>query len=296
MKKWLIKISLCFLVIFSFLILSQKAQAIVYFSENWDSGTPPSAWPCKNLPNGCTSQSFNGWAPKDYGCNETDGKDSGLSTTIYHSPPRSYYQKRAANQYSTCDIWKSLPQPYPTKIHMRFYVYFTNNWQNFDNPPGPTAEFVHLLFTNSTRSGVGFRFNLLDISSTEYLYECYSGTKPQMYLNIEDNSTGGKRGTAPYDCWNFYDHLNEWICVEIMADAENDKYGLWINGDMKVNNVTTTITQTNFAKIIISGFSSYLKNWTGDFYIDDIIVSDSYIGCGPLPQAPQPPANLRIVP
>ena len=81
-----------------------------------------------------------------------------------------------------------------------------------------------------------------------------------------------------------------------MADAENDKYGLWINGDMKVNNVTTTITQTNFAKIIISGFSSYLKNWTGDFYIDDIIVSDSYIGCGPLPQAPQPPANLRIVP
>ena len=134
---------------------SPNSCADVYILENWDSGTPPSCWPCKEAPS-CCSESWNGWETRDYSC-DRGGSESGLSTKIYHSPPCSYYQNRPANDYFTCDIWKWLPEPYPTKIYLRFYVFFTCNWISFDNPAYSTSEFIHLIFTNTARSGAGDR-------------------------------------------------------------------------------------------------------------------------------------------
>jgi hypothetical protein len=271
------------LFILTLMLSSQEAYAQIFLSEDWDTGTPPTDWPCKNLPNAITTATFNGWMGRDFLVDNSPyngGKLSGLSTAIYHSAPRSYYQHRPANDYWTCDISKSLPQPYPTKIHLRFYVYFTNNWLGFDNPPASSYEMTHFIFTNTALAGVDFRFNLVDHVSDTYPYECnneqaFSG----MYFTIEDGNTGGKSGTAPYDCYNLRNNLNRWQCVEFMADAANDRYSQWIDGDLKVNNASTSISQTDFKRIQISGFSSFLRNFTGDFYIDDIVVADSYIGC-----------------
>ncbi len=269
---------LCVFGIFVLLNYPQKAHAIIFLSETWDTGTPPSNWPCKNLPNSCTTNTFNGWVPKNYDCDQAGGSLSGLSTTIYHSSPRSYYQHRPANDYRTCDILKPLSQS-TDKIYMRFYVYFTNNWVNFNS--NAADEFVHFIFTNTAVSGSGWRMNIIDYVSAEWPYECSRDTDavPNMYFAIQDGSTQGRRGTAPYDCFDLNRHLNEWLCVEFMADATNDRYSLWINGDQKVNNVSTPISQANFTAVILSGWNSILRDYTGDFYIDDIVVADSYIGC-----------------
>ena len=249
------------LFILTLMLSSQEAYAQIFLSEDWDTGTPPTDWPCKNLPNAITTATFNGWMGRDFLVDNSPyngGKLSGLSTAIYHSAPRSYYQHRPANDYWTCDISKSLPQPYPTKIHLRFYVYFTNNWLGFDNPPASSYEMTHFIFTNTALAGVDFRFNLVDHVSDTYPYECnneqaFSG----MYFTIEDGNTGGKSGTAPYDCYNLRNNLNRWQCVEFMADAANDRYSQWIDGDLKVNNASTSISQTDFKRIQISGFSSF---------------------------------------
>ena len=37
------------------------ANAVDFVTEDWESGTPPAGWPCKNAPSSCTRSSFNGW-------------------------------------------------------------------------------------------------------------------------------------------------------------------------------------------------------------------------------------------
>lgn len=282
-------------------LFPQNAHAVVFLSEDWDTGTPPADWPCKNLPDSTTAATFNGWMGRDFLVDNSPydgGKLSGLSTSIYHSPPRSYYQHRPAGDYWTCDITKELPQPYPTKIHLRFYVFFTNNWLGADNPPASSYENVHFIFTNSARSATGFRFDIVDHVSDAYPYECNNEQAfPGIYFLIGDYGEHGKRGTAPYDCYNLRENLNRWQCVEFMVDAVNDTYSHWVDGDLKVDNAITPVTQADFTRIIVSGFSSFLRDFTGDFYIDDIVVADSYIGCGSSggdTLAPAAPSNLTV--
>lgn len=291
----------------------QTAQAAVFLSENWDTGTPPADWPCKNFPDAVATAPFNEWEGQGFIPDNSPfagGKLSGLSTAIYHSAPRSYYQHRPANDYWTCTITKELPQPNPTKIHLRFFIYFTDNWLGFDNPPASTYEATHFIFTNSALSGTGFRFNIEDKVSTAYPYECnndqaFSG----MYFAIENGSNGGRRGTQPYDCYNLRENLNRWQCVEFMVDTangdgtvdgpygtKNGRYSQWIDGDLKVDYVSTPVSQSDFQRIMVSGFSSFLRDFTGDFYIDDIAVADSYIGCSASfdTLAPAAPTNLSV--
>ena len=127
--------------------------------EDWDSGTPHPDWPCNATgPGGhCTSDlnAFNSWTAAQYSdiCTvNTNVHASGISTTRAHSGTRSYYQRRAAGYNWVCDIIHTLPTN-PTKIHIRFYVYFEYGWANFNGPPpNDPEEWVHFVFTNSAYS------------------------------------------------------------------------------------------------------------------------------------------------
>ena len=77
----------------------------------------------------------------------------------------------------------------------------------------------------------------------------------------------------------------------------NDEVSMWINGVQGVDEASMTISQSAFYSIILSGFSSYLRDKTWDYYIDDIVVSDSYIGPTEGSEEEDPPSapnNVRI--
>ena len=82
------------------MLSSQEAYAQIFLSEDFRTLTHTSdRWPCKNLPNAITTATFNGWMGEGFLVDNSPyngGKLSGLSTAIYHSAPRSYYQHRPA--------------------------------------------------------------------------------------------------------------------------------------------------------------------------------------------------------
>jgi hypothetical protein len=277
------------LVVFVFMIHSSpNSHADVFISENWDSGTPPPGFPCWESECG-SNHTWHGWSETDSNHHE-EGNDCELSTSIYHSAPRSLHQVRSANQYRVINQLHDITES-PTKIYLRFYIYFTGNWESFNE--GGESEFVHLIFTNTALSGTGFRLNLRHHVSNSYEYECSSG----MFLAFQDGSNEGGSGTAYEPCFNIKDHLQEWICFEIMMDATNDEVSMWINGVQGVDEASMTISQSAFYSIILSGFSSYLRDKTWDYYIDDIVVSDSYIGPTEGSEEEDPPSapnNVRI--
>lgn len=261
-----------------------SVQATEYLSENWDIGTPPADFPCWESECG-DNHTWRGWEETGSTHHE-EGNECELSTSIYHSPPRSLHQVRSANQYRVMNQQHSIPGN-PTKIHMRFYVYFTNNWLNF----AQDSEFVHLIFFNTAAAGVGFRINLRHHVSNGWPYECNGG----MFLAFQDGPTEGEHGTAPDPCFDIKDHLEEWICFEIMADASADKVSLWINGTQYIDEANMPISRPTFDRVIISGYSSYLRDCTWDYYMDDIVIADSYIGPMEENEQPAPPQNLRVI-
>ena len=290
---------------------ARPAQAATtFFSENWDTGAPPASWP-----NCGSGTSFDGWYPRDY----TDGCGSGvgLDSSIYHSAPRSFHNRRpAGTSWDLTSLWHNLPAN-TGKVYLRMYLYFpTAGWSNFD-PAGTWStagnEVMHFIFTNSAASNTGFRINLYDNASDTWspAPECYGGkngstshTGPGMYLALEvdggggHNSFGTTKGAYPAGCWNLHDHLGEWHSHEWMIDAVNNLVSYWIDGNPMYTNVPVPVgyvggvRHPSIDKIMLSLFDSYADNWTADVYMDDIVASDSYIGpmTGSVtPAKPSPP-------
>ena len=242
-------------------------------SEGWE-GTPSANWPCQDFPNEpCPDRPYNGWEPDSYTCDESVVTGSQQSSAQSHSGSYSFYQKREANEYKVCDIWHDITGS-PAKIYIRFYMYLTGNWTNFN--AAEVSEFIHLIFTNSAVSGTGFRINLRHHSDDDYEYTCYTGSN-NIYVSIQDGSDSGP-AAAWSNCYDIYDHLGEWVYVEVMADASNNLVSMWVGDQAIFEDFSMTISQANFTKIAISGFSSNLRSWQGDFYIDDFVVSTSRVG------------------
>ena len=302
-KNKLVTFSLILWIIGIFVLLNypQKADAINFLSETWDTGTPPAGWPCKDAPNydlcnAVQNTPFNGWYTNGY-CDYAELSSVGLSTTRAHSGTRSFYQLRATGQYAGCDIIHDISSPYPTKIHIRFYLFLDSNYINY-NTPTSREPMGHFLFTNIALSGAGFRINLL--SKVPYIQDhvCASGkgnippNQPYMFFNCGNDTEHCTVG-APSPCYNLLEHLNEWQCVEFMLDATNKKYNVWINGTKYVDNITVPMTQNNFTMVQFSPWVSDDISFNTSYYLDDIVVADSYIGCnGGDTQAPSVPANL----
>jgi len=276
---------------------AHQVHAATLISENWDTGTPPDNWPnCTG-----TSTTFNGWYPRGWsdGC----GAGAGLVTNIYHSAPRSFHNLRpAGSSWDKTSIVHDLPT-HPGKIYVRFYLYLpSSGWSNFDDGPGSAGdEVVHFLFTNSASSNTAFRINLYDNASDTWspAPECYGqGGVKYMTFALERNGGGGRgtEGAYPAGCYNMMSHFNEWHSYEWMIDATNNKVSYWIDGNPMYTNISAPVNDggyTTINKLILSLFDSYAKNWQADCYIDDFVVSDTYIGpmpgTGTTPSPPSPP-------
>jgi len=205
----------------------------------------------------------------------------------------------------TCDIQHRISSPYPTNVYIRFYLYLPSSMTDY-NTPTTDETMTHFMFTNSAFSNTGFRMNWLTKVPYTSPWQCASGVggvpsgQPYMWFNCENNADECRVG-APYDCYNLISpsNLNRWQCIEFNFNATTKKMSIWVDGDRKVNNVTVPMSQSNFTFLQFSGFESQIpSHYTLDYYIDDIVVSDTYIGPGGSGDSspPQPPTNLRVTP
>ena len=278
-------IFLCLLSIFVLLNYPQKAHAIIFFSETWDSGTPAACWPCKSYP--CTT-SFNGWLSADYNSGWGTMPNCGRSSTRAHSGTYSYYQYRASGAPQTCDIAHQFTTPYPTAIHLRFYLYLTTNWNSYGD-----LEVVHWIFTNIVAVGRSFRMNFMGDGQ----YNCGDGG-----IHMIPEGEGNRVWWFNDSNWdvcgvNYKELIGAWHSIEYRMQISGSNIILteWIDGVLRRGPTTGPgqDSANNFNKITISGWENTSIAHVGDFYIDDIVVSDSYIGSGSGDtQAPTVPDGL----
>ena len=276
-----------------------NAFAKIYLSEDWETGTSPSIWPYKQAPEVCDAawqgNIFNSWKPElaEYCVGNASWTLAGLSTT-HARGTRSLFINREAGQPTSPDINKPIPAPYPNKIYMRFYLWMDGNYIDFNTP---TSRFPihHFLFTNSAQSQTGFRINIM--SSVPYdRGQCnYTnvGGRPYAFFLPQDDDWDWRNGTYT-TCYNLLDHLNEWQEVQFLMDATTDTFTIWMNGN-QVYTATERITQTDFTLI---QFSNYMSDEDGSpfstsYYVDDIVISDSYISSGGQTTL-SPPSKLII--
>ena len=285
MKKELVLIIMVCSLFIMFGVI-QSATATNFVNENWDSGTPPAGWACKNAPGTCPVLSFNGWSNNpdhDY-CSSFPGwVNTGLSKTQAHSGSYSFYTHRDAGTDASCDIRYDLSQPYPTKIYIRFYLWLDSDFINFNTPTTREPSY-HFLFTNSAQSLTGLRINLLSKVPWVQNHSCGAGenypNQPYAFWSVQDYDREWPVGTYS-SCYNLLAHLNQWQCTEFMMDATNKTVTVWMNG-AQVYTATDRITQTNFNMIQLSNYMSQ-EGGTGfstSYYVDDVVVSNTPIGCG----------------
>lgn len=306
-KNWKLLCVLSIIIVSSIFVLpiNRNAFGSVFVSEDWDTGTPPTNWPCKLAPSGTCSSNllFNGWwSPLGSDCTLPYYTRTGVTTERAQSGTKSFYNYRAAGYPYSCDIVKDLPTPYPTKIHIRFYLFLESNFINFNTPVSREPSY-HLFFTNTAQSMTGLRVNLLAKVPWTTSWQCGAGrggvssSQPYAFFSVQDYDREWPVGTYPEGCYNLLQHLNKWLCVEFLMDTNTDTVKIWIDGTL-VYQGTDRITQNNFTKII---FSNYMSSEGGSgfdtgYYIDNIVVSDSYIG--PISTSGDgdvaAPKNLRI--
>jgi len=287
MKKWIIALT--------FFLVCSPAWATVYLSVsdgNFDTGTPPPCWPCKTT--GCNA-GFNNWY-----CSDTDRQitTAGLSSEKAHSGTYSYKQYRPSGSEAPCDIRYFLSEPYPTTIYLRFYVYFTDSW-DADCIEGTTCTdyMYHWIFFNSGQSNTGFRLNLVN---HEYEGGGHWSGCPEGHLCLLPQSDGqewyltnlvdpdwGNSGV------NFRALANQWHCIEFKIEYINNGSNIrltwWLDGVLKQGPVTGPGTDppNNFQNIIISGWLNQATAVNEYYYIDDIVIADSYIGTSIVTPSPQ---------
>lgn len=271
MKKWFVLI---------ILLYANPAWSTVYLSTTWDTETPSACWPCKTTSCAAT---YNSWNSGDW--NEPHA-DCGISAIRSNSGGYSYYQIRKAGENATCDIVFEFSEPKPTVIHLRFYLYLTANWNSTET--NNDGFFNHWIFTNSARSNTGFRLNLLGPAT-------WYGEQNQLHMLPEgdggvqwwDNNASPAWGPGP----NFKNFIGAWHCFEYRMQISGSNVILteWIDGVL-TRGPSSGPGQNGptFTSIIISGWDNGASNFDGDFYIDDIVIADHYIGTSTVTPSPQP--------
>jgi hypothetical protein len=268
------------LFILTLMLPSQEVYAQVFFSEDWDNGTPNACWPCKTIP--CSS-SFNGWTQGT----EVLFPQVGLSTTQAHSGTRSFYQYRPSGSTGSCDINHVFSTPYPSTIYLRFYLYMTSNWNTSETD---NASWMHWIFTNTRRANTSFRMNM--VTNREW------GLCPLGAVCILPEGDGGVQwwNTSWPAGINLKSIIGAWTCFEYKMQISGSNIVLteWINGAQTRGPITGPGQDAtgNFHDIAFSGWENTGANYTADHYIDDIVVADSYIGCnGGGGDTPPPPSG-----
>jgi len=220
--------------------------------EDWDSDTPPSPWPRQGGP------TWHGWEPADYG----GGENGDITTTYSHSSPRCLQQNSRDGDKDTVDIRHSIPGS-PSKIYVRFYVYFT----------GTNFNCNHLVFLNSA-STAEVCLDLRTCTDDDYGDCGYDALfVPHSYSPEVWRHTN--TGQTPF---NIGDHLYEWILVEWMVDFGNDESSMWINENLYLDRWNVDWSDSSAGSVIVSAYRCVGTSGYHSVYFDDIVISTEYIG------------------
>lgn len=165
-------------------------------------------------------------------------------------------------------------------------MYLTSNWSNQTSNVD-----VHWIFTNSALSNTGFRLNLQnnaqgyncgDNAAAIHMWpEGHGGKQWQNYPYIS-NPASCNPSTNWCGCSiDFRDYIGAWHVFEYKMQISGTDVILteWIDGTQTRGPITGPGQDTSsFNTLIVSGWNNNAGAWVGDFYIDDIVVADSYIG------------------
>jgi hypothetical protein len=246
--------------------------------EDWDAGTPPTCSPttCSGSSACCPTgtwpwrggPAWNGWVPQNYGT----GQCGELTTARAHSAPRSLLQKKRVGSTDTVDLRYAFPDS--KVIHIRFYLYLPRATATAIGGPG--QHFIFLEMMNAAECTLDFQVCGEQVGSN--YYDCDIGNLLLVHsynpeIMIANNMA--PRGSRKY----FYlrDHPDEWILVEWRVDLNNNTTSLWINEIQQINNYPIDFSFSSAGQIEISGFTLNTSN-AFEYYIDDFVVSTSYIG------------------
>jgi hypothetical protein len=223
--------------------------------EDWDDHdpAPPNAnWPCED----CAS--WHGWQPNDTNMSTINA----ISAVDSHS---GVYSLKCENEtdgseHPGCDIDKSLPT-HPNPAYIRFYM----------NVAVASGTQTHLFFLNETGTAdasMDFRG-----CATSAYNDCNNFYLVPHVYNSE-YWIAYNNGHTPFD---WLDHIGEWHLVEIKADFSADVCSIWIDGNYVLEDaaVDWNVPESYLYAIRISNWNN---NGNNRIYIDDIVVSTSYIG------------------
>lgn len=286
-------------VLIFFFLLIIKVHGQIIDSTNWDNLELPSeglSWPS------FYGQIYDNWKPCDY----TDDNYSDaceLDTTHFVSPPRSLKFKREANKHGVVDIWYTLNNP-RKKIFLSFFCYFSS--QGWSSNPGYNIPYdgnginVHFIFINRAVAPALATIDFIQYSDFRgwpptCIDESNGGVFPG-FLSSNYDSNGGQQvygSTNSNDCWNVRLNTDRWIFLEFMWDLEDNRCGMWVNGVKKIDSEFFQYSLDLIEKIGLSGWVSQASQigWDAIHYIDNIKISESYIGppgyINTPPQAPR---------
>ena len=280
---------------FAFAVCSEPNASQYLVCEDWDTDTPPNVnWPCTrgNLNSHCNPNTpgtccypWHGWSCTDSAA--SDDEKSQVTTERAHSGTKSLRETSQlvlGTERAGTDIYHSI-SGHPTSVYIRFYVYV----ENFDNI---TAG--HFIFLNSA-SGAEASIDWRDC--TDQGYRTCSG----MYM--APHSYGPEVWQANNNqpsAFNWLNHTNEWVLVEVKFDFGNHQAEMWINGIEYLHNWSVNFDWSTIEDIIISGWRSLGTSNDQSYWIDDVVVSTSYIGprndSQPLPDTtpPSPPSGVMV--
>jgi len=246
--------------------------------EDWDIGTVPEAGSCSGEyfpyddPNSGSCQCYGSydsiwhdWTTACYGEDSFDPDFSTIATDQYHSPGRSFKNLNDGTAHGAPDTKHSFTET-STAVSIRFYLRIDQQWTGAD-------VCVHGIFFNTASSAefcIDFRQHSKDYPSDP------SCTESGNYIVLHTYSPS-EHWRGP--CFNFNDHLDEWVLVEMHYNFQTNNLKWYIN-ESKLYDDTFDTNTNSVDSIVISCFQCYLVSQTRTLWLDDIVVDNTgaYIG------------------
>lgn len=240
-------------------------------AEDWDIGTPPANWPS------CGGPAWHGWTPKNYDC---QWGSSALSNSLTFTQNRSFYNQRPAGDSGSMDIkYAFTPR---NRVYVRMYLNFGSSMLNSN--VNQAEDIIHFLFFNTAIASTGFGVDLRVFSDQyrQWPPTCNSSNKSLYFtFHTSHNCNGGEDcygSSNDSNCFNILEHLEEWFSWEIMWDMRNRNAKMWINGDLIIDRQICSTNYSSISNVILSLWNSTATSYMHDVYIDNIVISDQYIG------------------
>ena len=253
--------------------------------EDWDIGSVPEAGSCTgeyfpyDNPSSGSCQCYedydstwHDWETRCYaegtgpcGSDCIDPDESTIATDQYHSSPRSFKIAHSGCCKAHPDTKHSFPST-STAVSIRFYLRIDEAWSGAD-------VCHHFIFFN-TCAGANFCIDFRQHSEKfPYNPECQDSGN---YIVLHTYNPGGYF-YGP--CFNFNEHLDEWILIEMYYNFQTSNLKWYIN-ESKLFDDTMTVCESSVDSIYLSFFNCVYVDQTRTLWIDDIVVDNTgtYIG------------------